>query len=737
MKDYPFQENYQILEEIGHGAFGSAYKVFNKDDNTIYVIKKIITNHSDQSVIDKALELEQIQKEANILSTINSEYIVKFIKSFETPNSFNIVMEYCEGLDLRKFIAYHILSKKQIDKKLIYHIIYDICYGLKEIHSRNLIHRDIKPENLLLTRDLKIKIADFGISKQLSQETQYAKTQTGTIRYMAPEIILGEKYKDKVDIWSLGCIIYEMCKLEFCFGDCNIMSLVDKITNCKFNHIDENIYGKELQELIELCLQKDPSKRPTVDEIIKYLDSLNINLENITIINLFKADEAYQNYIIEKQVNLSLEQMSTSIITSELNPGFPQYIQRLLNLGLLGGFFTGGISFLGLVGLYIVNNLFFNKVFSKDSQKSFIFENDAIVSMIQSDIEEKIKIKIKLEEKIKGEKIIILSKKQFNIQLDIVKKVLISQKFIQKMRAIITKNFNILLLGNKNTGKSTLINEFLKLKKNLRAKESDGGENTITDFKPYNGKINNQKFTIYDTNGISENEDIEAKIKKISEKIEKSFKSNDPNQLIHCIWYCFQSSNINSQDKEFIQKLLNICKTYNIPIIFIHTRTCANNQNIKYVEEYLTELKDKDKIIEKQNYVEILARDEDKEGKKAFGLKDLERMTLKHIEVKGFKSSYFEYISGKVITILINSVFHLIFTNDNIDLLTNKARENLKDFINAINNMINDDKFGLDFEAKKKNSTVLFNLYKIILDSQKSLENELKNLINLQYLKDN
>ena len=99
---------------------------------------------------------------------------------------------------------------------IIYYIILDICSGIKEIHNKNLIHRDLKPENIFISKDYKIKIGDFGISKQLIG-TIHAHSQVGTSYYMAPEIIKGKKYENKIDIRALGCIIYELCILNVCF----------------------------------------------------------------------------------------------------------------------------------------------------------------------------------------------------------------------------------------------------------------------------------------------------------------------------------------------------------------------------------------------------------------------------------------------------------------------------------------------------------------------------------------
>ena len=113
-------------------------------------------------------------------------------------------MEYCDGLDLRKFINEHRNANDLIKKNIIMHIILGICLGLKEIHQNNLIHRDLKPDNIFLNADLTVKIGDFGISKKLQNTNDYAKTQAGTLLYMAPEILNGEKYNNKVDMWALG-----------------------------------------------------------------------------------------------------------------------------------------------------------------------------------------------------------------------------------------------------------------------------------------------------------------------------------------------------------------------------------------------------------------------------------------------------------------------------------------------------------------------------------------------------
>ena len=394
MEDYPNNPNYKIIENIGQGDFVSSFKVLNKNNNDICVIKKIILKDS------KSDEVKEIQNEIKILSSIDNDYIIKYYDSFLDNESLNIVMEYCDGLDLRKYINEHKESNKLIEKDLIYHITSDICKGLQEIHNKKLVHRDLKPCNLFLTGDLKIKIGNFGVDKRLYYINEFSKTNPDSMLYMPPEILYGGNYNDKVDIWSLGCIIHELCTLNNSFKSKSINEFLSKMIELKHEKINETFYGVDLQNLLNLLLNKEYKKRPNIEEIIR----INNKYQNVInqIDELFQYDEAFQNYLLEKNMEKSIEQVSVTILSREkkysaIKSYAGTFIAAIpLNIALT--ILTGGLSLLPSLAITFTANstlgLIIGKIFDPKKKYEFINNNAIIYQTIQNKLVEVIKDKI-------------------------------------------------------------------------------------------------------------------------------------------------------------------------------------------------------------------------------------------------------------------------------------------------------------------------------------------------------
>ena len=244
------QNKYKIIRKLGEGGFGEVFLI--EKDNKKYALKK-----SKEKLSEK--EIEQYNNVINIISKIDNQYIIKYYYSFQENNSFYIVMEFAGDRNLKQFINDYKNNHQLIPEKVITDIIIQLCKGLIDIHKNNLIHRDLTPDNIFINENNKIKIGDFGITKILTDNNKYTKSIIEKIHYIAPEIELGEKYNNKVDIYSLGCIIYELFTLNEYY--------IDKKIHEKECKINLEVYNSQWQELIESLTKKDYHKRPDVEEI--------------------------------------------------------------------------------------------------------------------------------------------------------------------------------------------------------------------------------------------------------------------------------------------------------------------------------------------------------------------------------------------------------------------------------------------------------------------------------------
>jgi hypothetical protein len=147
------------------------------------------------------------------------------------------------------------------------HDFNQIALALKYIHDRKVLHRDLKVENVFLMKDGTIKLGDFGIARVLEHTFQLCHTQIGTPYYLSPEICEGKKYNSKTDIWSLGCILYELLTLKRPFDAADLNSLLMVIVRGRYQPVSV-AYSRDLRTLLSKMLTKDPTKRPSINQIL-------------------------------------------------------------------------------------------------------------------------------------------------------------------------------------------------------------------------------------------------------------------------------------------------------------------------------------------------------------------------------------------------------------------------------------------------------------------------------------
>jgi len=253
-------EKYQRIKKIGEGSFGKALLVRRKGDGRHCVVKEIAIGKMSPK------EREESKREVKVLSQLKHPNIVMYQESFEGMGNLYIVMDYCEGGDLYQKIT----SQRGINfaEGQIIDYFVQICLALKHIHDRKILHRDLKSQNIFLTRHGIIKLGDFGIARVLKSTVELARTCIGTPYYLSPEICENRPYNNKSDIWSLGCVLYELCTLKHAFEAGNMKNLVLKIIRGNYPPIP-NRYTPALRSLVSHCFKRSPIERPSVNKILK------------------------------------------------------------------------------------------------------------------------------------------------------------------------------------------------------------------------------------------------------------------------------------------------------------------------------------------------------------------------------------------------------------------------------------------------------------------------------------
>ncbi|XP_057895760.1 serine/threonine-protein kinase Nek11 isoform X3 [Melospiza georgiana] len=267
--DAVIARRYTIQRKLGNGSFGSVYLVNDKkakQGEELKVLKEISVGNL------KPNETVEANLEAQLLSKLDHPAIVKFYASFVERDSFCIITEYCEGGDLDFKIQEYRDSGKVFAQSQVIDWFIQLLLGVNYMHERRILHRDLKAKNIFLKDDL-LKIGDFGVSCLLMGSCDLATTFTGTPYYMSPEVLKHQGYDTKSDIWSLGCILYEMCCMNHAFTGQNFLSVVLKIVEGETPSLPDR-YPSKLNAVLCSMLSKDPSLRPAAAEILKspYID---------------------------------------------------------------------------------------------------------------------------------------------------------------------------------------------------------------------------------------------------------------------------------------------------------------------------------------------------------------------------------------------------------------------------------------------------------------------------------
>ena len=254
--------DFDIIKHLGKGAFASVCLVKRKNDSKTYAMKRVNFSNMGSKEKDNALN------EIRILASIRHINIIGYKESFydEQSKTLNIIMEFADEGDLDGKLKKHSQTRTNFPENLIWKYLIQILQGLKALHEQKIMHRDLKSANIFIKQGV-IKLGDLNVSK-LIKKLGMDHTQTGTPYYASPEVWSDKPYDYKCDIWSVGCIIYELCALKPPFRANSLEDLFKAITKGKFDPIP-SIYSRELHMVIGMLLQVNPSLRPDVNSLLR------------------------------------------------------------------------------------------------------------------------------------------------------------------------------------------------------------------------------------------------------------------------------------------------------------------------------------------------------------------------------------------------------------------------------------------------------------------------------------
>uniref|UniRef100_A0A7S2UX05 mitogen-activated protein kinase kinase n=1 Tax=Fibrocapsa japonica TaxID=94617 RepID=A0A7S2UX05_9STRA len=268
---------------IGQGACSTVQLMRHVRDGTLYAVKRF--NFYDRE------KRKQLMQEINTLHQMDCQALIEFHGAYTKSSHIYVVLEYMDRGSLTDVIQ----DYDRLDERYMAAVTYQILWGLGYLHYERRLHRDIKPSNILVNQEGKVKLTDFGIAREVDEDSKMATTMIGTYKYMSPERLKGDAYDSSGDIWSLGIVLIEMVTQRTPFPNVdNQLDMAQELLEMKNEDLIPTGEGcsSELCEFIQACLQRNPADRLSTEQLFKlpWLDEHGID-------DLDKAISVYSEWM--------------------------------------------------------------------------------------------------------------------------------------------------------------------------------------------------------------------------------------------------------------------------------------------------------------------------------------------------------------------------------------------------------------------------------------------------------
>ncbi|TMX05792.1 hypothetical protein EJD97_023980 [Solanum chilense] len=276
---------------VAQGTYGTVYR--GTYDNQDVAVKLLDWGEDGMMTAAETAALRaSFQQEVTVWQKLDHPNVTKFVgASMGTSNlkipSKNpsegyttlpsraccVLVEFLHGGTLKKYLYKH--RKKKLSFKIVIQLALDLSRGLSYLHSEKIVHRDVKAENMLLDTDRTLKIADFGVARVEAQNPQDMTGETGTLGYMAPEVLDGKPYNRKCDVYSFGICLWEIYCCDLPYPDLSFAEVSSAVVRQNLRSEIPRCCPSSLSNVMKKCWDGHPEKRPEMDEVVRLLEAID------------------------------------------------------------------------------------------------------------------------------------------------------------------------------------------------------------------------------------------------------------------------------------------------------------------------------------------------------------------------------------------------------------------------------------------------------------------------------
>ncbi|CAL5209653.1 unnamed protein product [Lathyrus oleraceus] len=274
---------------VANGAYGTVYK--GTYDNQAVAVKVLDWGEDGVASVNEIAALRAaFRQEVTVWQKLNHSNVTKFVgasmgtSNLKIPSDAGgqnplpskaccVIVEFVHGGTLKQFLMKN--RRKKLPFKVVVQLALDLARGLSYLHSKKIVHRDVKTDNMLLDENQKLKIADFGVARVEAVNPSEMTGETGTVGYMAPEVINGKPYNRSCDVYSFGICLWEIYCCDMPYQNLSFADASSAVANKNLRPDIPRCCPSELATIMKTCWDKHPEKRPQMQEVVRMLEALD------------------------------------------------------------------------------------------------------------------------------------------------------------------------------------------------------------------------------------------------------------------------------------------------------------------------------------------------------------------------------------------------------------------------------------------------------------------------------